>query len=93
MRKKKNKKYKKVIFNLIVYMILLLVLVYSGVKIYKWYKQIQKIDLLSEDAKNEDLQNYLKEISKAKEVWEIMSAHWPGEKWTNQLEMAIQHAR
>jgi tetratricopeptide (TPR) repeat protein/Mg-chelatase subunit ChlD len=36
---------------------------------------------------------YLKEISKAKEVWEIMSAHWPGEKWTNQLEMAIQHAR
>ena len=35
-------------------------------KIYKWYKQIQKIDLLSEDAKNEDLQNYLKEISKLK---------------------------
>ena len=35
-------------------------------KIYKWYKQIQKIDLLSEDAKNEDLQNYLNEISKLK---------------------------
>lgn len=35
-------------------------------KIYKWYKQIQKIDLLSEDVKNEDLQNYLKEISKLK---------------------------
>ena len=36
--RKKNKKYKEVIFNLIVYMILLFILIYSGIKIYKWYK-------------------------------------------------------
>lgn len=33
-------------------------------KIYKWYKQIQKIDLLSENARKEDLENYLNEVVK-----------------------------
>ena len=51
MRKKKNKKYKKVIFNLIVYMILLLVLVYSEVKIYKWYKDNNKNNEIAEQIK------------------------------------------
>ena len=38
MRRKKNKRYKKVILNIIIYMILLFVLIYSGIKIFKWYK-------------------------------------------------------
>ena len=38
MRRKKNKKYKKAILNLILYIILLSILIYSGIKIFKWYK-------------------------------------------------------
>ena len=38
MRRKKNKKYKKAILNLILYIILLSILIYSGIKILKWYK-------------------------------------------------------
>ena len=35
MGRKKNKKYKKAILNLILYIILLSILIYSGIKIYK----------------------------------------------------------
>ena len=38
MIRKKNKKYKKAILNLILYIILLSILIYSGIKIFKWYK-------------------------------------------------------
>ena len=38
MGRKKNKKYKKAILNLILYIILLSILIYSGIKIFKWYK-------------------------------------------------------
>ena len=38
MRRKKNKKYKKAILNLILYIILLSILIYSGIKIFKWHK-------------------------------------------------------
>ena len=62
MRKKKNKKYKKVIFNLIVYIILLFILVYSGIKIFKWYKDKTNNNKIAEqirdtvivEEKNED---------------------------------------
>lgn len=75
MRKKKNKKYKKVIFNLIVYMILLLVLVYSGVKIYKWYKDNNKNNEIAEqikgtvvvEEKSEDKEEYTIDFNKLKE--------------------------
>ena len=75
MRKKKNKKYKKVIFNLIVYMILLLVLVYSEVKIYKWYKDYNKNNEIAEqikgtvvvEEKSEDKEEYTIDFNKLKE--------------------------
>lgn len=75
MRKKKNKKYKKVIFNLIVYMILLLVLVYSEVKIYKWYKDNNKNNEIAEqikgtvvvEEKSEDKEEYTIDFNKLKE--------------------------
>ena len=38
MGRKRNKKYKKAILNLILYIILLSILIYSGIKIFKWYK-------------------------------------------------------
>ena len=38
MGRKKNKKYEKTILNLILYIILLSILIYSGIKIFKWYK-------------------------------------------------------
>jgi len=43
MGRKKNKKYKKAILNLILYIILLSILIYSGIKIFKWYKDNNKI--------------------------------------------------
>lgn len=75
MRKKKNKKYKKVIFNLIVYMILLFILVYSGIKIFKWYKDKTNNNEIAEQIKdtvivkdeNEDKEEYIIDFSKLKE--------------------------
>ncbi|MFQ9546211.1 MAG: class B sortase [Clostridium sp.] len=73
--RKKNKKYKEVIFNLIVYMILLFILIYSGIKIYKWYKDktsnkeivehIKKIVAVEDKNKdkNEDKNEYKEEYT------------------------------
>ena len=73
MRKKKNKKYKKVIFNLIVYIILIFILVYSGIKIFKWYKDKTKGNEIAKQIKdtvmieNEDKEEYTIDFSKLKE--------------------------
>lgn len=77
MRRKKNKKYKKAILNLILYIILLSILIYSGIKIFKWYKdktnnnkmveQIKSTVIVEE--KNEDENNkeeYTVDFSKLK---------------------------
>ena len=47
-KKNKSKKYKKTILNLILYIILLSILIYSGIKIFKWYK-----DKTNNNKKNE----------------------------------------
>lgn len=81
--RKKNKKYKEVIFNLIVYMILLFILIYSGIKIYKWYKdktsnkeiveQIKETVAVEDENKdknedkNEDKEEYTIDFNKLKE--------------------------
>lgn len=75
MGKKKNKKYKKVVFNIIVYIILLFILVYSGIKIYKWYKDKTNNNEIAEQIKdtvivedeNEDKEEYTIDFSKLKE--------------------------
>lgn len=73
MRKKKNKKYKKVIFNLIVYIILLFILVYSGIEIFKWYKDKTKGNEIAKQIKdtvmieNDDKEEYTIDFSKLKE--------------------------
>lgn len=73
MRKKKNKKYKIVIFNLIVYIILLLILVYSGIKIFKWYKDRTNNNEIEEQIKDtiifedENKEEYLVDFNKLKE--------------------------
>ena len=64
MRRKKNKKYAKVILNIIIYMILFFLLIYSGAKIFKWYKdktnntqiaeQIKNTVIFEEEKENED---------------------------------------
>ena len=67
----KNKKYKEVIFNLIVYMILLFILIYSGIKIYKWYKDktsnkeiVEQIkEIVAVEDKNEDKNEYKEEYT------------------------------
>ena len=70
MRKKKNK---KVIFNLIVYIILLFILVYSGIKIFKWYKDKTKSNEIAKQIKdtvmieNEDKEEYAINFNKLKE--------------------------
>lgn len=69
--RKKNKKYKEVIFNLIVYMILLFILTYSGIKIYKWYKDktsnkeiVEQIkETVAVEDKNEDKNEYKEEYT------------------------------
>ena len=75
MRKKKNKKYKEVIFNLIVYMILLLVLVYSEVKIYKWYKDNNKNNEIAEQIKGTVV---VEEKSEDKEEYTIVESTQKG---------------
>lgn len=69
--RKKNKKYKEVVFNLIVYMILLFILTYSGIKIYKWYKDktsnkeiVEQIkETVAVEDKNEDKNEYKEEYT------------------------------
>ena len=73
MRKKKNKKYKKVILNLIVYIILLFILAYSGIKIFKWYKDKTKGNEIAKQLKDtvivedENKEEYTIDFSKLKE--------------------------
>ena len=52
MRRKKNKKCKKGILNIIIYMILLFVLIYSGIEIFKWYKDKTNNNKIAEQIKN-----------------------------------------
>ena len=52
MRRKKNKRYKEVILNIIIYMILLFVLIYSGIKIFKWYKDKTNNNKIAEQIKS-----------------------------------------
>ena len=75
MRRKKNKRYKKVILNLIIYSILIFILVYSGIKIYNWYKDKTNNHEISEKIKdtvivqdeNEDKEEYTVDFNKLKE--------------------------
>ena len=79
MRRKKNKKYKKVILNFIVYMILLFILIYSGIKIFKWYidktnnneivEQIKSTAIVEEEneEKKQNKEEYAVDFSKLKE--------------------------
>ena len=79
MRREKNKKYKKLILNIIIYMILLFVLIYSGIKIFKWYKdktnnnkikeQIKSTAIVEEkkDDENEKKEKYTVDFNKLKE--------------------------
>ena len=73
MRKKRNNK-KKVILNLIIYSILIFILVYSGIKIYNWYKDKTNNHEISEKIKdtvivqdeNEDKEEYTVDFNKLK---------------------------
>ena len=77
MRRKKNKRYKKVILNIIIYMILLFVLIYSGIKIYKWYKdktnnskiaeQIRDTVIVEEKNEDENKKEYKIDFNKLKD--------------------------
>ena len=51
MRNKKNKS-KKTILNLILYIILLSILIYSGIKIFKWYKDKTNNNKIAEQIKS-----------------------------------------
>ena len=52
MWRKNNKKYKKAILNLILYIILLSILIYSGIKIFKWYKDKTNNNKIAEQIKS-----------------------------------------
>lgn len=73
MRRKKNKRYKKVILNIIIYMILLFVLIYSGIKIFKWYKDKTNNNKVAEQIKStvivedENKEEYTVDFKKLKE--------------------------
>ncbi len=77
MRRKKNKRYKKVILNIIIYMILLFVLIYSGIKILKWYKdktnnnkiseQIKSTVIVEDKNEDENKEEYTVDFDKLKE--------------------------
>lgn len=51
-KKNKSKKYKKTILNLILYIILLSILIYSGIKIFKWYKDKTNNNKIAEQIKS-----------------------------------------
>lgn len=77
MERKKNKRYKKVILNIIIYMILLFVLTYSGIKIFKWYKdktnnnkiaeQIKSAVIVDDKNEDENKEEYTVDFNKLKE--------------------------
>ena len=77
MRKKKNKIYKKVILNIIIYMILLFILTYSGIKIFKWFKdkkinnkiaeQIKSTVIVTNKNEDENKKEYTVDFNKLKE--------------------------
>ncbi len=77
MRRKKNKRYKKVILNIIIYMILIFVLIYSGIKIFKWYKdktnnnkiaeQIKSTVIVEDKNEDENKEEYTVDFNKLKE--------------------------
>jgi sortase B len=77
MRRKKNNK-KRVILNLIIYILLISILIYSGIKIYEWYKdktsnneiaEKLKSIVIVENAKdeNKDKKEYTVDFGKLKE--------------------------
>ena len=51
-KKNKSKKYKKTILNLILYIILFSILIYSGIKIFKWYKDKTNNNKIAEQIKS-----------------------------------------
>lgn len=78
MGRKKNKKYKKVILNIIIYVILFFVLIYSGIKIFKWHEdkinnnkiveQIKSTVMVEENEnKNKNKEEYIVDFNKLKE--------------------------
>ncbi len=77
MRRKKNKKYKKAILNFILYIILLSILIYSGIKIFKWYKdktnnnkiveQIKSTVIVEENNEDGNENGYTVDFNKLKE--------------------------
>lgn len=77
MRRKKNKRFKKVILNIIIYMILFFVLIYSGIKILKWYRdktnnkkmieQIKSMVIVEKEDENEKKEEYTVDFNKLKE--------------------------
>ena len=76
-KKNKSKKYKKAILNLVIYIMLLSILLYSGLKIYKWYKdktnnskiaeQIKDTVIVEEKNENENKKEYKIDFNKLKE--------------------------
>lgn len=51
-RSKKNNKVKKTILNLVIYVLLFSVLIYSGINIYKWYKDKNNNNEIAEKIKD-----------------------------------------
>lgn len=51
-KKNKSKKYRKAILNLVIYIMLLSILLYSGIKIYKWYKDKTNNSKIAEQIKD-----------------------------------------
>lgn len=74
-KKNKSKKYMKAILNLVIYIMLLSILLYSGIKIYKWYKDNTNNNEITEkiketvkiEDKNENKKEYTIDFSKLKE--------------------------
>ncbi len=76
-KKNKSKKYKKAILNLVIYIMLLSILLYSGIKIYKWCKdktnnskiaeQIKDTVIVEEKNENENKKEYKIDFNKLKE--------------------------
>ena len=76
-KKNKSKKYKKAILNLVIYIMLLSILLYSGIKIYKWYKdktnnskiaeQIKHTVIVEEKNEDENKKEYKIDFNKLKD--------------------------
>lgn len=74
-KKNKSKKYMKAILNFVIYIMLLSILLYSGIKIYKWYKDNTNNNEITEkiketvkiEDKDENKKEYTIDFSKLKE--------------------------